>query len=71
MGNIFGVLETEENRDKEPIVIGSHIDSVINAGIYDGCYGVLSGLEVIRTLKENNYKLERPIIVGHLQMKNE
>lgn len=64
MGNIFGVLETEENKDKEPIVIGSHIDSVINAGIYDGCYGVLSGLEVIRTLKENNYKMERPVIVG-------
>ena len=64
MGNIFGVLETEENKDKEPVVIGSHIDSVINAGIYDGCYGVLSGLEVIRTLKENNYKMERPVIVG-------
>lgn len=64
MGNIFGILETEENKNKEPIVIGSHIDSVINAGIYDGCYGVLSGLEVIRTLKENNYKLERPIIVA-------
>lgn len=64
MGNIFGILETEENKDKEPIVMGSHIDSVINAGIYDGCYGVLSGLEVIRTLKENNYKLERPIIVA-------
>lgn len=64
MGNIFGILETEENKDKEPIVIGSHIDTVINAGIYDGCYGVLSGLEVIRTLKENNYKMERPVIVG-------
>ena len=64
MGNIFGILETEESKDKEPIVIGSHIDSVINAGIYDGCYGVLSGLEVIRTLKENNYKLESPIIVA-------
>lgn len=64
IGNIFGIWETLENKDKEPIMLGSHIDSVINAGIYDGCFGVLSGLEVIETLQEANLKPERPIVVG-------
>ena len=54
----------EEIIDKEPIFIGSHIDSVINAGIYDGCYGVIAGLEVIQTLKEVGYKPCRPIVLS-------
>lgn len=62
IGNIFGILKDESNKEKEPIFIGSHIDTVIDAGIYDGCYGVLSGLEVIQTLKENNISLKRPIV---------
>lgn len=36
-----------------PLLIGSHIDTVIDAGALDGCYGVLAGLEVLQTLKEN------------------
>lgn len=61
IGNIIAIWETEENKNREPIFTGSHIDTVIGAGIYDGCLGVLSGLEVIQTLKENNYKSYRPI----------
>ncbi|MDR7869709.1 MAG: Zn-dependent hydrolase [Tissierellaceae bacterium] len=64
IGNIFGVWETQENKENNPVMIGSHIDSVINAGIYDGCYGVISGLEVIRTLQESGFKPNRPIVVG-------
>lgn len=64
IGNIFGIWKTSENKDKNPIMIGSHIDSVINAGIYDGCFGVLSGLEVIKTLQESGFKSSRPIVVG-------
>ncbi len=56
IGNIFGVWKTLENEEKNPVMIGSHIDSVVNAGIYDGCFGVLSGLEVIRTLQESGFK---------------
>jgi N-carbamoyl-L-amino-acid hydrolase len=33
-------------------MLGSHIHAVINAGIYDGCYGVLGRLEVAQTLRE-------------------
>ena len=62
IGNVFGIWETEENRKEKPIFVGSHIDSVINAGIYDGCYGVLAGLEVMKVLKENGYVPNRPIV---------
>lgn len=63
-GNIFATWETAENKDEKPLMLGSHIDSVIDAGIYDGAYGVLSGLETLETLKENNIKTNRPITVA-------
>jgi len=64
IGNVFGIWENEENKNEEPVFIGSHVDSVIDAGIYDGCYGVLSGLEVVETLKENNVKTKRPVVAS-------
>jgi N-carbamoyl-L-amino-acid hydrolase len=64
MGNIFGIWEEDYNKDQEALMIGSHIDSVINAGMYDGCYGVMGGIEVVRTLKEADFKPERPIVIG-------
>lgn len=64
IGNIFGIWETEENKDEKPLMVGSHIDSVINAGQYDGCYGVLAGIEVIKTMQEAGLKTKRPIVVG-------
>ncbi len=52
IGNIFGTLKGEQNGS--PIMMGSHIDTVGNGGHLDGCYGVISGLEVITTYVENN-----------------
>lgn len=63
IGNIFGICETEDNKGKKPVMIGSHIDTVINAGQYDGCYGVIAGIEVVKTLKEQNITTDRPIVV--------
>lgn len=63
IGNIFGIWQEEDNKDAKPIMMGSHIDSVDNAGIYDGCYGVIAGLEVIQALKESGYKSPRPLVV--------
>ena len=40
IGNIFGVREGTE-KDALPVMMGSHIDSVRNAGMFDGVYGVL------------------------------
>jgi beta-ureidopropionase / N-carbamoyl-L-amino-acid hydrolase len=64
IGNIFGIWRVDANTNRAPVLLGSHIDTVINAGIYDGCYGVLSGLEVIETLKAAGYAPARPIAVA-------
>lgn len=64
IGNIFGIWTAEDIADRPPLMLGSHIDTVINAGIYDGCYGVLAGLEVIETLKETGFQPVRPIVVA-------
>lgn len=64
IGNIFGIWYSTENRNEAPILLGSHIDTVIHAGMYDGCYGVLSGLEVINTLQEKGFIPTRPIAVA-------
>lgn len=63
-GNIFATWEEEHNKGEKPLMLGSHIDSVIDAGIYDGSYGVLSGLETVQTLKENNVKTNRPVTIA-------
>lgn len=64
IGNIFGIWKTSDNESKAPILLGSHIDTVIDAGIYDGCYGVLAGLETIVSLKEAGFAPTRPIVVA-------
>ncbi|NET51941.1 MAG: Zn-dependent hydrolase [Merismopedia sp. SIO2A8] len=45
------------------LATGSHLDTVPNAGIYDGTYGVLAGLEVVRTLHEQGIQLDHPLEV--------
>lgn len=64
IGNLFGIWETEENKDEAPVMIGSHIDTVINAGQYDGCLGVLSSIELIQTMQEKGIRTKRPIIAA-------
>ena len=62
IGNIFGIWNVES--DIAPLMMGSHIDSVINAGIFDGCYGVLAGLSVIEALRASGLRPDRPIVVA-------
>ncbi|MBB2810566.1 UNVERIFIED_ORG: N-carbamoyl-L-amino-acid hydrolase [Rhizobium esperanzae] len=64
IGNIFGIWKPAAVSHEAPLMLGSHIDTVINAGIYDGCYGVLSGLEVIETLVAAGFQPSRPIVVA-------
>ncbi|MEM8614085.1 MAG: Zn-dependent hydrolase [Cyanobacteria bacterium P01_H01_bin.105] len=45
------------------IATGSHLDTVPNAGIYDGTYGVLAGVEVARTLHDHGIQPDHPIEV--------
>ena len=53
IGNLFG--KYKGSRSEQSILIGSHIDTVPNGGMFDGCLGVLGALECARTLKENGY----------------
>ncbi|WP_341646580.1 Zn-dependent hydrolase [Thauera sp. SDU_THAU2] len=65
IGNLFGILHaaTEEG-DRRPLMIGSHIDTVCNAGALDGCYGVLAGLAVARAYRTAGAQPARAIVVG-------
>ncbi|HEO8420621.1 amidase [Mycobacteroides abscessus subsp. abscessus] len=61
MGNMYALLEGET--DKPPIVMGSHLDSVKKGGRFDGVFGVVAGLEVIRTIVDNNIKPMIPLMI--------
>ena len=63
IGNIFGTLAGSDPA-LAPLMIGSHIDTVINAGMYDGCYGVLAGLAVLRALRSAGIVPQRSIVVA-------
>lgn len=60
VGNVVG---TYPGRSPRKITIGSHIDSVVNGGIFDGCLGVLAGIEAVHTLSENGIVPEHSIDV--------
>lgn len=62
IGNIHGIWEPD-GAAGDPVVMGSHIDTVIDAGIYDGCYGVLSGLAVIEAMQQAHFRPKRPLAV--------
>ncbi len=62
IGNVIGLRAGRENL--APIMTGSHIDTVRTGGRYDGNYGVLAGLEVVRVLNEANITTRRPIAVA-------
>jgi len=61
IGNIFARLENNKNFTKKSTGIGSHLDTQPHGGKFDGAYGVLAGLEVIRTIVEKKIILKRPI----------
>ncbi|MEM9766434.1 MAG: Zn-dependent hydrolase [Cyanobacteria bacterium P01_D01_bin.71] len=50
-------------QEAPPLATGSHIDTVPNAGHYDGTYGVLAGIEAVNTLAEQGKRLDHPIEV--------
>src|SRR5690349_15532088 len=64
IGNILAIWAEAEDAKAPPLMLGSHIDTVIDAGVYDGCYGVLSGLEVVETLKNAGFTPRQPIVVA-------
>lgn len=61
MGCIYATLKGTEN--KPPIVIGSHLDTVKKGGRFDGVFGVIAGLEIVRTLVDNEIRPTIPITI--------
>lgn len=62
MGNIFARRAGTDNT-LPPIMTGSHLDTQPTGGRFDGIFGVMAGLEVIRTLQEADYRTNAPLDV--------
>ncbi len=62
IGNVVGIHVGRE--DLPPVMVGSHIDTVRTGGLYDGNYGVLAGLEVVRTLRDAGVRTRKPLAVA-------
>ena len=62
IGNIYGILKGE-NPTLAPVWTGSHIDTVPNAGKFDGMAGVVCGMEAARLIQKSKRRHERDIIV--------
>ena len=62
MGTMFA-RRAGEDESLDPVYIGSHLDTQPTGGRYDGVLGVLSGLEVVRSLNDLGIKTRRPIVV--------
>ncbi len=62
MGNIFA-CRPGKDADAKPVSTGSHLDTQPTGGKFDGVYGVLAGLEVVRTLNDAGIETEAPVEV--------
>jgi N-carbamoyl-L-amino-acid hydrolase len=62
VGNIIGTYAGTKSTTAA-LATGSHIDTVPVGGRYDGCLGVLAGIEVARVLQENQIRLRHPFEV--------
>jgi allantoate deiminase len=62
VGNIIGKLEGT-NSDAPVVMTGSHVDTVLQGGLFDGALGVLGAVEAIRSIKESGIELTHSIEV--------
>ena len=62
IGNIFA-RRPGTDPERPPVMTGSHIDTQPTGGKFDGCFGVMAGLEVIRTLNDLGIETAAPIEV--------
>ncbi|MCH8884790.1 MAG: Zn-dependent hydrolase [SAR324 cluster bacterium] len=62
MGNIFARRPGRDD-SAAPVVTGSHLDTQPTGGKFDGVYGVLAGLEVLRALEDGKVETARPVEV--------
>lgn len=62
MGNIFAI-RPGQNNSLPPIALGSHLDTQPTGGKYDGILGVMSAVEVLQTIHQNNITTYAPLAV--------
>jgi N-carbamoyl-L-amino-acid hydrolase len=62
IGNIFA-RRAGADAAAAPVAIGSHLDSQPSGGKFDGAYGVMAGLEVVRTLNDAGIRTRAPLEV--------
>ena len=62
IGNIFA-RRPGTDAGAAPVIIGSHLDSQPSGGKFDGAYGVMAGLEVVRTLNDRGIRTRAPLEV--------
>jgi N-carbamoyl-L-amino-acid hydrolase len=62
IGNIFA-RRPGRDAGRPPVMTGSHLDTQPTGGKFDGAYGVMAGLEVVRTLNDLGYETEAPVEV--------
>ncbi len=60
IGNVF-MRRPGQNDSLPPVMMGSHIDTQPTGGKFDGNYGVLAALEVLRTLDDHGIRTEAPV----------
>ncbi len=60
IGNIFA-RRPGKNPARPPVMAGSHLDTQPTGGKFDGAYGIMAGLEVVRSLNDLGYETEAPI----------
>src|SRR5216683_5145231 len=60
IGNIFA-RRPGRNPNLPPVMAGSHLDTQPTGGKFDGAYGVMAGIELVRTLNDLGYETEAPI----------
>ncbi|WP_298928693.1 Zn-dependent hydrolase [uncultured Ramlibacter sp.] len=63
IGNVF-MRRAGEDESLPPVMAGSHIDTQPTGGKFDGNYGVLAGLEVVRTLNDHGIRTRAPVEVA-------
>jgi N-carbamoyl-L-amino-acid hydrolase len=63
VGNIFA-RRAGRNDALPPVVSGSHLDTQPSGGRFDGCYGVMAALEVVRTLNDRGIETGAPFEVA-------
>ncbi|MBX8620404.1 Zn-dependent hydrolase [Pseudomonas glycinae] len=63
IGNLFA-RRAGTDSDAAPVMMGSHLDTQPEGGRFDGVYGVLAGLEVVRCLNDQNIQTRKPLEVA-------